>query len=211
MNRALIVITITLAAFVLGCDDEAAKTTPPQSAPPAATPAPAPAPVPATKSLQSQAIDAAEDGKHAVQAAVLDVKEAGQAAYDQAKPQLHEAATQVKQAAVEAKQAAVDATNNASDYVSDKVVALTSDKPVVTAPAPAAAATDASFDYKKQVEQAVVYLKDNKLDLADKTLAQVESRKASIPTSYYPQIDRTRTMIDSAKKASGVGFAMPKF
>ena len=174
-----------LAGLVLGCDK---KPTAPVATPPAATP------TPESKSLQSQAKDAAEAGKQAVQDAAVKVKEAGQSAYDQAKPKIQEATTK-------AKQAAVDANN----YVTDKVVQLTSDKPATTDAAPAA-----SFDYQAQVTQAVEYLKENKVDLADKTLAQVESRKASIPESFYPRIASTRTMIDAAK-ATGGGLPLSKF
>ena len=42
-----------------------------------------------------------------------------------------------------------------------------------TAPATQAAGT-ASADAQKLIDQAVQYIKDNKLDLADKTLTQVE-------------------------------------
>lgn len=70
-----------------------------------------------------------------------------------------------------------------------------------------------NFDYKAKMDEAMQYVKEHKLELADKTLAQIESRKASIPTEYHTKIDSVRKMIDSAKATQNAtqGISLPKF
>jgi len=51
------------------------------------------------------------------------------------------------------------------------------------------------------IDQATAYVKDNKLDLADSTIKQLEGMKASLPAEYQGKIDELRSLFDKAKTA----------
>jgi hypothetical protein len=73
-----------------------------------------------------------------------------------------------------------------------------------TAPAAASDATDAkTAEAQKLLDQALQYIKDNKLDLADKALTQLDGMKASLPASFAPKIDDAKKLLATAK-ASGL-------
>jgi len=103
-------------------------------------------------------------------------------------------ATPAMPAAPSADAAAKDATAAAKD--------ATAAANATTAPA-AAAATANTAEAQKLLDQAVQYIKDNKLDLADKTLTQLEGMKASLPPEYASKIDAARKSLTAAK-ASGL-------
>jgi hypothetical protein len=45
----------------------------------------------------------------------------------------------------------------------------------------------------------MTYIKENKMDLAEKSLAQLEQMKSKIPVEYHPKIDQARTALNAAK------------
>ena len=70
----------------------------------------------------------------------------------------------------------------------------------------AAAATTqpvAPAEVQKMIDQALTYVKENKMELADKTLTQLESMKAQIPVEYHPKIDQARKAFTAAKAGGG--------
>ena len=68
-------------------------------------------------------------------------------------------------------------------------------------------------DAQKILDQTVQYIKDNKLDLADKFLAALEQMKSQLPSAYGSKIDAARKMFDTAKSGNsllGGGTSAPK-
>jgi hypothetical protein len=57
---------------------------------------------------------------------------------------------------------------------------------------------------QKLLEQAATYVKDNKWDMADSTLKQVEKLKASLSPEMQKQVDGLRTTVDAKKAAGGM-------
>lgn len=57
---------------------------------------------------------------------------------------------------------------------------------------------------QKLLDQTTEYIKNNKLDLADKSVSQLEQMKPQLPTEYGPKIDNARQMLDMAKKGQGL-------
>lgn len=60
-----------------------------------------------------------------------------------------------------------------------------------------------------KLDQAIAYIKENKLDLADKMLTQLEQQKALLPASLQGRLADVRTMLESAKGVPG-GLSLPK-
>jgi hypothetical protein len=56
---------------------------------------------------------------------------------------------------------------------------------------------------EKKLAEATQYIKDNKYDLAEKALNEVEANKASLPASVQTQLGRVRSALDAAKAAAG--------
>ena len=90
--------------------------------------------------------------------------------------------------------------------------------PVAPTATPAAPAAPATPDAKsvsaavtaqadKLISDTSEYIKDNKMDLADKGIKQLEEMKPNLPPEYSPRIDQLRKTFDAAK-ASGI--TMPK-
>jgi hypothetical protein len=59
-------------------------------------------------------------------------------------------------------------------------------------------------DAQKLIDQAMAYIKENKLDLADKAVTQLEGMKASLSPALQKQVDNARSLLDTAKKAGAV-------
>ena len=55
---------------------------------------------------------------------------------------------------------------------------------------------------QKLLDQAMQYIKENKLDLAEKALAQLDGMKAQLPAEWAPRIEQARTALNTAKGAS---------
>ena len=61
-----------------------------------------------------------------------------------------------------------------------------------------------SDEAKKLLDQAVVYVKENKYDLAEKALNQVEAQKASLPKAIQDQLATARSALNAAKAGGGL-------
>ena len=51
------------------------------------------------------------------------------------------------------------------------------------------------------LDQATQYIKDGKLDLADKAVTQLETMKSSLAPEWQSRISQARTALETAKKA----------
>jgi hypothetical protein len=65
---------------------------------------------------------------------------------------------------------------------------------------------------QKLLDQATQYIKENKFELADQTIAKLEGMKAQLPQTMQDAIGKARSALDTAKKAQGMmpGGAAPK-
>jgi CHASE3 domain sensor protein len=68
----------------------------------------------------------------------------------------------------------------------------------------AATAQMTSDEAKKLLDQAVVYVKENKYDLAEKALTQVEAQKAALPRNLQDQLTTVRAALTTAKAGGGL-------
>jgi len=102
---------------------------------------------------------------------------------------------------------AADATRDAANATADKAREITG------------AATDTATDAKAQtvdaantvsaeattlMDQTVQYVKENKWELADSSMAKLESMKDKLPESLKPRYQQVKTMYDSAKAGNGM-------
>jgi hypothetical protein len=55
----------------------------------------------------------------------------------------------------------------------------------------------------------VEYIKENKLDLADKGLKELEENQASLPDVVKNQLPTVRKTLDAAKAGNATGMQMP--
>lgn len=62
-----------------------------------------------------------------------------------------------------------------------------------------AAVADATAEATKLLDQVKAYVKDNKWELADTTLAKLEGMKASLPATITDQLPNLRKAIDAGK------------
>ena len=93
------------------------------------------------------------------------------------------------------------------------VPSVTESAPIVTetpaaATAPAGADAASTSKATELLGQVTTYVKENKLDLADKALAQLDGMKGSLPASFQGQIENARKMVDAQKKGNqlkGIG------
>ena len=69
----------------------------------------------------------------------------------------------------------------------------------------AAASQMTSDEATKMLDQAVTYIKENKYDLADKSLTQLEGMKASLSPSLQQGVTQARTMLNGAKASNNLG------
>jgi hypothetical protein len=63
--------------------------------------------------------------------------------------------------------------------------------------------TAATTKANELLQQGLQYAKENKLDLAEKTLTQLEGMKSQLPPEWGPKIEQLRTAISTAKVGSG--------
>lgn len=69
----------------------------------------------------------------------------------------------------------------------------------------AAGATSAvEAEAQKLLDQATAYIKENKLDLADKTLTQLEGMKAQLSPTLAKGVDNARSLLNTAKAGGGL-------
>ena len=60
------------------------------------------------------------------------------------------------------------------------------------------------------LEQGMTYVKENKLDLAEKALTQLEGMKDKLPAEWAGKIDSLKSALNAAKATGGKMPAMPK-
>jgi hypothetical protein len=65
---------------------------------------------------------------------------------------------------------------------------------------PAGSLTDQA---QKLIDQGYQYIKENKMDLAEKSLTKLEEIKPQLPASFSPKIDSLRSAFNAAKSGSG--------
>ena len=187
MKNTILFSSVLTLAMVVGCDDK--KEAPKPQAPAQAQP---------SQKSETTAVDQAkvaiDQGKQQVTQAVTDAKAEGSKLVDQAKVEGQKVVDQTAQQVTDTKKAVTQQVNQFTNV----------------APTTAASAAE-TFDYKAKMTEAMTYVKEHKLELADKSLTQVEQHKTSIPADYYPKIDSLRKMIDSAKAAQNTGITLPKF
>lgn len=55
-----------------------------------------------------------------------------------------------------------------------------------------------------KLDQVMTYVKENKLDLAEKSLKQLEDNRASLPVTVADKLPQARTMLNTAKAGGSV-------
>jgi len=71
--------------------------------------------------------------------------------------------------------------------------------------APALTATEA----QTKLDQVTQYVKENKLELAETTLKQLEDNKASLPVTVADKLPEARKMLTAAKAGGAAGLTLP--
>lgn len=104
--------------------------------------------------------------------------------------------------------AAKTATDAANQAVKGANTAVENTKKTVD-DAASNAADSVTAAAEKKLSEVTEYIKNNKLDLADKTLKEVEANEASLPESIKEQIPTIRKTLDAAKTANNSGVKMP--
>src|SRR5687768_14107536 len=66
-----------------------------------------------------------------------------------------------------------------------------------------AAAGDTSAQAQAKLNEVLQYVKENKVDLADKALKELEGMKASLPAAMQTQLPALRTQVDAMKAGGG--------
>jgi hypothetical protein len=128
------------------------------------------------------------------------------------------AASDASKSAADASKSAGDAGKSAADAAGaaannapaaaagDKAAPAAAAVPADTAAAPAAAAEgDAKAQATDLLTKVETYVKENKMDLAEKALAELDKLKPQLPAEYQSKIDTAHTMFDTAKKGQGLG------
>ena len=124
-------------------------------------------------------------------------------------------ATPVPDASASAAEARQRAAAAESDVRGAATTAVTGARDAATrAQTQAAATTTAtaqmtSDEAKSMLDQAMTYIKENKYDLAEKTLNQVEANKAMLPKALQDRLGTVRTALTTAK--AGGGLQLPGF
>lgn len=73
-----------------------------------------------------------------------------------------------------------------------------------------AAANDMTAMASQKLDQAIQYVKENKVDMADKAVSELEANKASLPAAIQQRLADVRKMVDTAKAAKSSGVTIPK-
>jgi hypothetical protein len=69
---------------------------------------------------------------------------------------------------------------------------------------PAAAAGAVTQQAQTLLDQTVTYIKENKMDLAEKSLTQLEQLKPKLPAEWHPRVDSARKAFNAAKTGQGL-------
>ena len=110
----------------------------------------------------------------------------------------------MKDMAHEKMDAAKDTLNTAgSSVVARPSAANSTASPAVTSTAPANAAVSGdTAQAQSLLDQAMQYIKDNKLDDADTALTKLEALKPKLPAEWASKIDSARSAFNTAKSGS---------
>ena len=101
---------------------------------------------------------------------------------------------------------AADATAAAKTAGTDATAAAqTAAKTDAPTTAPSGVATSAEVTQAQTLlDQTVTYMKENKMDLADKSLTQLEALKPKLPVEYQSKIDSARKAFNAARAGQGL-------
>jgi hypothetical protein len=72
-----------------------------------------------------------------------------------------------------------------------------------------AATADVKATADKLLADASQYVKDNKWDLANKTVAELDKSKPNLPAEYGPKIDQVKQLLATAQAATKAAPKMP--
>ncbi len=139
----------------------------------------------------ADSMQAAEAEAAAAEAAAAEVAEI-KAEADAAEAAAAAEAEAEAAAAVEAEAAAVQAADVKED-IESKIETAADDATIAQA--------------QSQIDQVMGYIKENKFDLAEKALAQLDKIKGSLPAGIQSQIENAYKALDVAKKAGSLGGA----
>lgn len=175
MLRHLVLCIAVIGLAAVGCEDPKPK------------PAPeAPAPTEAPRDLTEEVSQGLRQGAQEAKDLTRQAAEKGEELIEQAKPHVQAATEEVKEAATQAKQ-----------VVGEQVQQLVN--PTRDA---APATTQASAkELNQKIDLAMRYAQERKLDLADKTLAQVEAQSGQLSAAGKARMQTVRDMINAAKQA----------
>ena len=102
-------------------------------------------------------------------------------------------------------QTAATPAAGATDTAADATAAQAAAKTEVPTTAPSGAATSAEVTQAQTLlDQTVTYIKENKMDLAEKSLTQLEALKPKLPVEYHGKIDSARKAFNAAKTGQGL-------
>jgi len=120
-----------------------------------------------------------------------------------AQPAAAEPTTPAVPSADSVKDKTTDMTAAAKDKTTE-VAAATKDKAAEVNNSAAAASSSAVADAQSKLDEVMQYIKENKLDLAEKSLDGLDKIKAQLPESIQSKLAEARTMLNTAKAAGGV-------
>jgi hypothetical protein len=138
--------------------------------------------------------------------AASDAAKSAAASADSAKSAASDASKSASDAAKSAGDAGGAAASNASATVAgDKAATPPADAAAAPAEGAAAATGDAKAQATDLLTKVTTYVKENKMDLAEKSLAELDKLKPQLPAEYGPKIDSAHKMFDAAKSGKGLG------
>jgi hypothetical protein len=107
-------------------------------------------------------------------------------------------------AAGAANSAATDASNAAKSAAADAGAAAQNAAATAAPATQPTAPGSADGEAQTMLNQAMTYIKENKYDLADKTLTKLEGMKASLSPTLQKGVAQARTALNAAKAGGGV-------
>jgi hypothetical protein len=126
-----------------------------------------------------------------------------QSAASSAADSAQSAATNAKDMAHDNIDAAKNKLNAAGDSIVGNANSTGTAAPAVTTTAPANSAVSAdTTEAQKLLDQAMQYIKENKLNDADTVLTKLEAMKPKLPAEWASKIDSARSAFNSAKAGS---------
>ena len=141
-------------------------------------------------------------------AAMTSSADSARAAGDRGAATAQDAATSARDAASSAQDAAATTAADArraagADTSSNTTTATGTSSTPSQSPAgqPGAASSN---DPQTLLDQATQYIKENKLDMAEKSVTQLEKMKPQLPVSLQGKVESARSLLDTAKKGNSL-------